>query len=321
MENNIIQINGLHKKYGDQTVVDNLTLNIREGEVFGLLGPNGAGKSTTIRMILGFCEPSGGSITLGGFSAAKETIQVKKLVGYLPEDVGFYSNMSGFENLMYTARLNNIPFSEAEKRINELLSMVQLEKEATKKVEAYSRGMKQRLGLADVLVKNPRIIILDEPTLGLDPNGMRDLLNRISELSKSKGLTVLFSSHHLHQVQHICDRVGLFVNGKLIAHGDIQSLSDELFAKSAVVIEARVDSSVNSNSKKPSISQLIDKIKNIEGVSNVLVNGDMFTTHCSSNKAADIAKIVIENNYGLLSLNKKEYGLDDIYHKYFEGGE
>ena len=321
MEKSIIKINGLYKKYGSQMVVDNLSLDIREGEIFGLLGPNGAGKSTTIRMILGFCEPSGGSITVGGYSSTSETINIKKIVGYLPEDVGFYDNLSGFENLMYTAQLNEIPISEAEIRVKQLLSLVQLDKEGKKKIGAYSRGMKQRLGLADVLVKKPRIIILDEPTIGLDPKGMKELLNQISALSKSEGLTVLFSSHHLHQVQHICDRVGLFVNGKLIAAGDIQSLSDKLFSKGSIVIEARINTSVASKNENSSIPVLKEKIQKIKDVSDIKILEDLLTIECSADRTEDIAKVIFENNFGLTSLTKKEYGLDDIYEKYFEGGK
>jgi ABC-2 type transport system ATP-binding protein len=320
MEKDIIEISGLYKRYGSQTVVNNLSLNIKEGEVFGLLGPNGAGKSTTIRMILGFSQPSEGTINVGGFSSTYQTIQVKELVGYLPEELGFYNNLSGFENLMYTARLNSIPLLEAEKRVSRLLKMVNLNHEANKKVGSYSRGMKQRLGLADVLVKKPRILILDEPTLGLDPKGMRELLNQISGLSKAEGLTVLFSSHHLHQVQHICDRVGLFVEGKLIASGDIQSLSDELFSKSAIVIEAKTDISANSNNNG-SLPGLVKKIQNIDGISQVKQTDGIFTIESSSDKTPEIAKVIVESNFRLTSLNRKEYGLDDIYNKYFEGGE
>ncbi len=321
MDRNIIKIHELYKKYGSQTVVENLCLNIKEGEVFGLLGPNGAGKSTTIRMILGFSEPSSGSITVGGYSSTSQALKVKELVGYLPEEVGFYNNLTGYENLMYTARLNRIPVQEAEERVNNLLQKVNLTDEATKKAGAYSRGMKQRLGLADVLVKNPRVIILDEPTLGLDPKGMKELLGLISDLSKNEGLTVLFSSHHLHQVQHICDRVGLFVDGKLIACDDIQSLSDGLFTKSAIVIEAKINTPASSTLKNNKYSAIIDKIGKIKDVTDIKINDGLFTIECSIDVTADVAKAIVENNYDLTYLNKKEYGLDDIYHKYFEGGE
>ncbi len=320
MEKHIIEIRELYKNYGSQIAVENLTLDIKEGEVFGLLGPNGAGKSTTIRMILGFLEPTSGSITIDGFSSVQESLQVKKIVGYLPEDIGFYNQLSGIDNLMYTARLNRIPIGLAEKRVKKLLELVELTNDANKKVGAYSRGMRQRLGLADVLVKKPKIIILDEPTLGLDPKGMQNLLNQISELSKNEGLTVMFSSHHLQQVQHICDRVGLFIKGKLIASGEIQSLSDQLFSSKNYDIEARIELKDSPTTSENCIEKLLDSIQKLKNVDSILVDNDLLKIECQSDASIDIAKTIISNSYGLKSLKKKEFGLDDIYNKYFEGG-
>ena len=150
----------------------------------------------------------------------------------------FTITVNGFENLMFTARLNRIPPEEAEQKAEQLLARVGLSEAGKKKTGKYSRGMLQRLGLADVLIKNPEVIILDEPTLGIDPKGVREFLELIVGLSREEGLTVLFSSHDLHQVQQVCDRVGLFVSGKLLAEGDIQTLSKKLFAKSPYIIEA-----------------------------------------------------------------------------------
>lgn len=321
MNNTIIEINKLTKKYNSSPVVHNLTLSIREGEIFGLLGPNGAGKSTTIRMILGFTEPTSGYVKVCGNISSTHPIQVKKIVGYLPEDVGFYNNLTGFENLLFTARLNQIPEKEAKERVDQLLEMVGLSDESSKKAGAYSKGMKQRLGLADVLIKKPKVIILDEPTLGLDPKGVKELLNQIADLSKKDGITVLFSSHHLHQVQQVCDRVGLFVNGELIADGNISSLSEKLFSESPVIIEAGVHVTKNKTAKINGDSEkLIRTIQKLKGVSNVRFEDNKYSIECDKDLTPLIAKTIVESNLGLVSLSKKEYGLDDIYHKYFEGG-
>src|SRR5208283_1858625 len=209
----------LTKKYGSFTAVNNLSLNIHKGEVFGLLGPNGAGKSTTILMLLGLTDPTSGLVSVCGINSTMNPIDVKRKVGYLPEDVGFYDNRTGMENLLYTARLNGIADREALQRAEKIMERIGLADAVNKKAGKYSRGMRQRLGLADVLIKNPEVIILDEPTIGIDPKGVREFLELIVQLSKAEGLTVLFSSHHLHQVQQVCDRVGLLVNGKLIAEG------------------------------------------------------------------------------------------------------
>lgn len=221
MNEPIIELTGLTKKYGRFTAVDNLDLIIRKGEVFGFLGPNGAGKSTTILMMLGLTEPTSGTVEVCGVNATNQPIEVKQKVGYLPEDVGFYEQMTGVENLCYTAQLNGIPKTEAREKSLHLMELVGLTEQLKKKTGKYSKGMRQRLGLADVLIKNPQVIILDEPTSGIDPAGVRDFIELIRKLSKENGLTVLFSSHHLNQVQQVCDRVGIFGGGKLLTIVDL----------------------------------------------------------------------------------------------------
>ena len=227
MGEQVIVLTDLTKQYGNFTAVDHIRLNIRKGEIFGLLGPNGAGKSTTILMMLGLTEPTSGTVEICGINSTTHPIEVKRRIGYLPEDVGFYDDMTGPENLIYTARLNGIPDKEAKTKAMELMKRVGLEEQLTKKTGKYSRGMRQRLGLADVLIKNPEIIILDEPTSGIDPAGVQEFIELIRWLSKEEGLTVLFSSHHLDQVQKVCDRVGLFSNGQLLALIDMAELKDK----------------------------------------------------------------------------------------------
>lgn len=222
----IIEMTGLTKRYNRFTAVDRIDLNIREGEIFGLLGPNGAGKSTTILMILGLTEPTGGKVSVRGINSTTHPVEVRRRVGYLPEDVGFYEDMTGFENLVYTAELNGISRGEAKEKAVELLHRVGLGEELKKRTGQYSKGMRQRLGLADVMIKNPEVIILDEPTSGIDPAGVQDFIRLIQQLSDETGLTVLFSSHHLNQVQTVCDRAALFNQGRLLTVLDINDLKD-----------------------------------------------------------------------------------------------
>jgi ABC-2 type transport system ATP-binding protein len=318
---NIIEIADLTKKYGSFTAVDQLNLTIRKGDIFGLLGPNGAGKSTTILMMLGLTEPTSGSVKVCGIDSTSNPIEVKRRVGYLPEDVGFYSNLNGLENLMFTARLNRIPPEEAEQKAEQLLIRVGLSDAGKKKTGKYSRGMLQRLGLADVLIKNPEVIILDEPTLGIDPKGVREFLELIVSLSKEEGLTVLFSSHDLHQVQQVCDRVGLFVKGKLIAEGDIQTLSKKLFANSPYIIETGIYIASDFSENKYTTDWLKEVVKPVEGIIAVNMKNDIFNIESSRDSSVEIAKAIVESGAGLNYLNKKEYGLDDIYYRYFEGGD
>ena len=311
----IIKLTGLTKKYGDFTAVDHLDLSINKGEVFGLLGPNGAGKSTTILMLLGLTEPSEGSVSVCGIDPISRPVDVKKRVGYLPEDVGFYERYTGLENLMFTAQLNGISKAKAYEKASKLLERVGLAEHADKKTGIYSRGMRQRLGLADVLIKDPEVIILDEPILGIDPYGVREFLDLIIKLSKEDGITVLFSSHHLYQVQQVCDRVGLFVGGKLLAEGDINSLSQQLFGNNAYTIELGVSGKPVNGAGKPE-----NVLKKIDGVLSVKDEKGKLLVECSRDVTPVISKEMVNSGYYITSLNRKEYGLDDIYYHYFEGG-
>jgi ABC-2 type transport system ATP-binding protein len=310
----VIELVNLTKKYGTYAAVDDLSLTIRKGEVFGLLGPNGAGKSTTILMMLGLTDPTSGHVRVCGINSTKKPIEVKRRVGYLPEDVGFYDDMTGIENLIYTARLNRIPVKKARERAHSLLNRVGLAAESNKKAGKYSRGMRQRLGLADVLIKDPEVIILDEPTLGIDPNGVHQFLELIIELSKADGITVLLSSHHLHQVQEVCDRVGLFVQGRLLAEGDIGTLSKNLFSSYPYIVEASVSATSPAGE-----DQLQMRLKDLGGVLNVYKMPGAFRIGCSYDISTDVARTIVESGFGLRSLQRKEYGLDDIYRHYFHG--
>ena len=222
----IIGAEGLTKKYGTQVAVNNLTLEIGEGEVFGFLGPNGAGKTTTLLMFLGLTEPTAGKVRVVGFDPTREPLRIKEKVGYLPENVGFYDDMDARQNLRFIARLNKIPDRVSGNKIDELLKQVGLFEEAKeKKVGTYSKGMRQRLGIAEVLIKEPKLIFLDEPTIGLDPDGTNRMLDLIRSLSREKHITIFLSSHLLDQVQRICDRVGIMIKGNLVAMGSIQELA------------------------------------------------------------------------------------------------
>lgn len=311
MARSIITIKDLTKVYDGQSAVDQLSLSIKQGEIFGLLGPNGAGKSTTILMLLGLIEPTEGEIEVCDLDPITQPIEVKKRVGYLPDDLGFYQNMTGMENLLYTASLNGIPRSKAEERAKELLEIVGLTDAADKKTGKYSRGMKQRLGLADVLMKDPEVIILDEPTLGIDPEGVREILQLIKQLNEDQQLTVLLCSHHLHQVQQICDRVGIFVDGKLLALGNVEDLASQLFFEGSYVVNVEAT---------PIDEQLIKSLESIDSINKIDQTSDTrLEIYCEKNISPLIAQKIIEQDVELHYISKKDYGLDEIYHRYFEG--
>jgi ABC-2 type transport system ATP-binding protein len=223
----IIETHGLMKNYNHKIAVDQLSFKVEQGEVFGFLGPNGAGKTTTLLMLLGLSQPSGGSAQVCGLDPVRQAREVKRVVGYLPENVGFYGDLDAVQSLEYIANLNGIMRGKALNRIHEVLEFVGLSEDARKKVGAYSRGMKQRLGIAEVLLKDPSLLFLDEPTQGLDPDGAFRFIEFIQSLNRDKNITVLVSSHNLYQVQKISHRVGIMIAGKMVAEGSIEALAKE----------------------------------------------------------------------------------------------
>lgn len=312
MKDPIIQLKGLTKCYGSQKAVDNLSLEIYKGEIFGLLGPNGAGKTTTILMMLGLSDPSDGSAVVCGYNATNNPIAVKRKVGYMPDTLGFYDHMTALENLMYIARLNGLPEKEIGKRAAEVMETVGLSSVLNKKTSAFSRGMKQRLGLADVLIKQPDVIILDEPTLGIDPSGVREFLTLIKRLSNEQGLTVLLSSHHLHHVQQVCDRVGIFVKGKLLAQGNIDTLSGNLFGNDGHGVSITLAQIV------PQSWSLEQELEQWETIRQITIHKNTIAFKCAQDITPALVRFFVEKGYDILGVHQKEYGLDDIYQKYFE---
>jgi ABC-2 type transport system ATP-binding protein len=227
--NAIIEAVNLTKRYSRQTAVKGLNFTVNKGEVFGFLGPNGAGKTTTLLMLMGLSHPSAGFAKVCGLDPLRNARDVKRIAGYLPENIGFYGDLTAVQNLEYVASLNGIQPDKASEKIDELLDMVELKQEARKKVGAFSRGMKQRLGFAEALIKDPQVLYLDEPTIGLDPEGALRLMEFIKTLNRDRKITVLLSSHNLYQVQKISHRVGIMIQGEMVAEGSIESLAKEKF--------------------------------------------------------------------------------------------
>lgn len=255
----ILETRDLCKIYNGTPVVDRLNLKIEEGEIFGFLGPNGAGKTTTILMILGLTEPSSGEVSVFGYNSTKEPIRVKSITSYLPENVGFYEDLTAWENLSYVTRLNHIPKNVAEERMEEVLSMVGLIGVKDIEVGKFSKGMKQRLGLATVFVKKPKLAILDEPTSGIDPQGVEEILKLITRVNREENITILLCSHLLYQLQKICTKIGIFSKGKMVVMGSMGEISKKILSEKNNHLEISFDESENT-------SQLIENIKKLKGV-------------------------------------------------------
>lgn len=225
----IIETRELTKIYNGQVAVENLSLSVNEGEIFGFLGPNGAGKTTTLLMLLGLTEPTSGTARVVGVDPTREPIKVKSMIGYLQENMGFYSDLNARQMLQFVAELNALPADIIDERITTALQMVGLGEEIKKKIGAYSRGMRQRLGIAELLIKDSKVAFLDEPTLGLDPDATNRMIELIHSLCWEKKMTILLSSHMLHQVQKICHRIGIMIKGRMVAQGAMDHLAEEKF--------------------------------------------------------------------------------------------
>lgn len=302
----VLQSNQLTKRYKKFTAVDNLNLKIHQGDVFGLLGPNGSGKTTTILMLLGLTEPTSGSVKVLGFDPARQPLSVKARVGYMPDQVGFYDNLTAKENLAFIARLNGMSRTEASRRIDEALEQVGLTDVANKRVGTFSRGMRQRLGVADVLIKQPQLIIMDEPTQGLDPQAAHDFLDIIRGL-KYQGITVMLSSHLLPQVQEVCDRVGLFHKGKMVLEGTVPELAQQVLG-GAYRIHLEADAP----------DTLTNTLRSLTGVVNVNHHQRMFEVEAKKDLRPEAARAVLDTGGRLLALNIELPGLDEIYSRYFK---
>ena len=307
MRETIIRTAGLTKRYGENKAVDGLELEIEKGEVFGLLGPNGAGKTTTILMLMGLSEPSAGKAEIGGYDCTREAIAVKRIVGYLPDNVGFYGEMTGRENLRFVGELNALTKEETDKRIEALLARVGMTDAADQRAGTYSRGMRQRLGIAAVLMKDPQVVILDEPTLGIDPEGVHELIGLIRELAEQDGRTVLVSSHQLYQVQQICDRVGIFVKGRLVAAGTVEELGKRLEAREWTL----------ELGAQPDGAGLKKLLGELDGVKRLERKGDGWTVYSERDIRRALLDALAHGGYDLMYLRPCGGDLDEIYRRYF----
>lgn len=295
----IIEVTNLTKVFGEFRALNGLNLKIEENEVFGLVGPNGAGKTTAIDLMMGMLQPTSGRIKISGTDVLKSPLDIKTVCGYLPEKIGFYRHMTAVENLLYFLEFYKMPKEGAMSNIDELLELVGIADDADKKVGEFSKGMVQRLGLAQALLNNPQIIFLDEPTSGLDPRGVTDFKNIIKNL-REDGKTVFFSSHILSDVKEACNTIGILSGGKLLFKGSIDDL-----AKENMNIVVETDPLVD-----PSILKSSGDIK-VED-SKVIVTAE-------KDLRIDISKIIQQKGYTIKEISLLEPTLEGIYLNLIEG--
>ncbi|MEM4726733.1 MAG: ABC transporter ATP-binding protein [Candidatus Bathyarchaeia archaeon] len=305
----IVQTQDLTKYYGEVKAVDHLNLTVYEGELFGFLGPNGSGKTTTLLMLMGLTVPTSGTATVAGYDIVKESREIRRVAGLLPEGAGYYEDLTARQNLDYIGQLNGIPKPERERRIKELLEAVGLERWGDMKVEKFSRGMKQRLGIAEVLIKKPKIAFFDEPTIGLDPQGVKEIRDIIFRLNREEGLTVFYSSHLLYEVQQTCRRVGFIRNGRLIATDTIENLSKKVAGAEGKTLEFELTEIT---------PELVAEIRGLDGVASVEQEGLRLYVYMERDRSREVSETITKHGSVILLMRPREYSLEDIFLKYYE---
>lgn len=297
----MIRVSGLTKDYGIRRAIDNLTFEAEQGEILGFLGPNGAGKTTTMRILTGYMPPTEGDATVAGYDVVAESIEVRRRVGYLPETVPLYSDMTVFDYLKFMADLRHLP--NWEDRIDETLEMVGLEDRAEGYIGNLSKGMRQRVGLAQALLHRPEVLILDEPTLGLDPGQVVDVRKVIREIGKER--TVLLSTHILSEAQQLCDRVLIINKGLIVAEDTPANLQASLIGSERGMLRVRGEA-----------DDLIDAIRKINGITNIQPKEDgvlEFQFAPGQDVRSNVARTTVEAGYDLLEMRLIGMSLEDIF--------
>lgn len=297
----MIQVNALTKDYGDRRALDNITFDANQGEIVGFLGPNGAGKTTTMRILTGYMPPTSGEATVAGYNVVEESLDVRKRVGYLPETVPLYNDMTALDYLKFMGELRRLP--DVEDRAYETLEMVNLDERAYSFIGTFSKGMRQRVGLAQALLHRPEVIILDEPTIGLDPAQVVEIRNVIREIGKDR--TVLFSTHILSEAQQICDRVLIINKGVIVAEDTPENLHSRVLGAERIRLRVRGDA-----------DGLDGTVKNVKGTRKVKsnkVDAVEFEFSAGEDVRPQVAKAVVKAGYQLIEMSPVGASLEDIF--------
>jgi ABC-2 type transport system ATP-binding protein len=298
----MIKVSGLTKDYGARRAIHNVSFDAQQGEIVGFLGPNGAGKTTTMRILTGYMPPTDGEALVAGYDVVDESLEVRKRVGYLPETVPLYNDMVVFDYLKFMGDLRKVP--DVEDRVDEVLDMVALTDRANGYIGALSKGMRQRIGLAQALLHRPEVLILDEPTIGLDPGQVVEVRELIREIGRER--TVLLSTHLLHEAQNLCDRVLIINKGRIVAEDTTENLQARLVGAERVIVRVRGEAD----------RELASAIKEIKGVRDVELKDDgLVEFEFSSGKdlRPEVARQVIKSGYDLLELRPLGMSLEEIF--------
>jgi len=304
----MIEIKNLTKKFGYSTILDNLSFSVKKGEILGFLGPNGAGKTTTMKIITSFWGPSEGSVEIGGINVLKDSLAIRQKIGYLPETVPLYEDMKVYEYLRFVAEARGIKKFEISQKIKEVSEKCGLKEVIKKPIEELSKGYKQRVGLAQAIIHNPDVLILDEPTTGLDPNQIVEIRNLIKEIGHEK--TVIFSTHILSEVSAVCDRVIIVNKGKIVGEGSPSELTARAGQKEIIYVKI-----------KGSKEEILNKLKEMENVEKIEIKDreseDVYGFEIEPKVGVDLREYlsmtVMKNNWSILEFSKKSVSLEDVF--------
>lgn len=299
----IIEIKDLVKKYGDLVAVDNINLSIEEGEIYGLLGPNGAGKSTLISVISSLLHPTSGNVKMLGKDIKKNSTEIKRHLGLVPQSIAVYKNFTAYENVKLFGQLYGLRGADLNEKVEEALRFVGLEDVKNKKAETYSGGMLRRLNIACAIVHDPKVIIMDEPTVGIDPQSRNHILSSVKKLNK-KGTTVIYTTHYMEEVEAICSKIAIIDKGKVIVEGSKEELKDMINDKKSLSV--RIDDIYKLDLKE---------IEGIKGVSEILVKDNDITINTKKeiNNLDIIIKAINQSEAKILDLGYKEITLETVF--------
>jgi ABC-2 type transport system ATP-binding protein len=298
---NMIDVIGLTKDFGPRRAIDDLTFHAEKGEILGFLGPNGAGKTTTMRILSGYMPPTAGEARVAGFDVIDQSLDVRRRVGYLPETVPLYPDLSVFDYLKFMADLRHV--DDAEDRVDEVLELVHMDDRADSFIGSLSKGMRQRVGIAQAILHKPDVLILDEPTIGLDPVQIVDVRNLIRELGQEH--TILLSTHILSEAQQVCNRVMIINKGKIVAEDTPERLRSRITGAQRVILQVAEDDT--------GLEEVVSAVSGIQMVNRLNAGRLEFETKPGVDGRADVARAIIQAGYDLLEFRTLTLSLEDIF--------
>lgn len=299
----IVKVNNITKRFNDKLALDNISFSVKEGEIFGLIGPNGVGKSTLINIITNLMLPNSGSIQINGLDLSKDYIKAKSIIGLVPQELALIEALTPFDNLEYFGAFYGLKGKLLQERINEALEVIGLTEVKKKKVKKLSGGMQRRLNIGIALLNHPKILILDEPTVGVDPQSRNHIFNFIKDISKKQKTTVIYTSHYMEEVEHLCSKIFIMDEGKEIAFGDNDYLKSLVSTNTKLIMEIK-----NIN------AQLIFDLKNTKGVISILENNSLVELDIDKKlQLTDILSVVDKNNSKIVRISYEEPSLEDVF--------